>query len=231
MEQRDKQHHVVVESQEMEKEEEVKPQKTKRVASLDIFRGLTVALMILVDDAGGEWPMIGHAPWNGCNLADFVMPFFLFIVGMAIALALKVTCNVRGNLNPPCNAVGYIDRRVLGINHLYPRPAWKRSKVDILNLKYLFLPLEWIGMNAMLVYVMAAGGIFAGFINGWYYEDPHNTLDETFVRLLFRMNKIYTNCSSSSSSSLKYLFERQHSILALNFKNFELQHLILEFHR
>lgn len=46
--------------------------------------------MILVDDAGGEWPMIGHTPWNGCNLADFVMPFFLFIVGVAIALALKV---------------------------------------------------------------------------------------------------------------------------------------------
>lgn len=46
--------------------------------------------MILVDDAGGEWPMIGHAPWHGCNLADFVMPFFLFIVGMAIPLALKV---------------------------------------------------------------------------------------------------------------------------------------------
>ncbi|KAF3674682.1 hypothetical protein FXO37_06275 [Capsicum annuum] len=33
--------------------------------------------------------------------------------------------------------------------------------VDILNWKYLFLPLEWIGMNAMLVYVMAAAGIFA----------------------------------------------------------------------
>lgn len=46
--------------------------------------------MVLVDDAGGEWPVIGHAPWNGCNLADFVMPFYLFIVGMAIALALKV---------------------------------------------------------------------------------------------------------------------------------------------
>jgi predicted acyltransferase len=46
--------------------------------------------MILVDGAGGEWPVIGHAPWNGCNLADFVMPFFLFIVGMAIPLSLKV---------------------------------------------------------------------------------------------------------------------------------------------
>lgn len=69
-------------------EDKNKPQ-SKRVASLDIFRGLTVALMILVDDAGGEWPVIGHAPWNGCNLADFVMPFFLFIVGMAIPLSLK----------------------------------------------------------------------------------------------------------------------------------------------
>ncbi|PWA39595.1 hypothetical protein CTI12_AA570410 [Artemisia annua] len=48
--------------------------------------------------------------------------------------------------------------------------------VDIWNLRYLFLPLEWIGKNAMLVYVMAAAGVFAGFINGWYYDDPHNTL-------------------------------------------------------
>lgn len=45
--------------------------------------------MILVDKAGGVYPSIDHAPWNGCTLADFVMPFFLFIVGVAIALALK----------------------------------------------------------------------------------------------------------------------------------------------
>lgn len=50
------------------------------------------------------------------------------------------------------------------------------SQFDIWNWKYPFLPLKWIGMNAMLVYVMAAEGIFAGFINGWYYDDPHNTL-------------------------------------------------------
>ncbi|XP_028770825.1 heparan-alpha-glucosaminide N-acetyltransferase [Neltuma alba] len=395
-----------------------KPPKPKRVASLDIFRGLTVALMILVDDAGGQWPVIGHAPWNGCNLADFVMPFFLFIVGMAIPLALKripnrllavkkvlirtfkllfwglllqggfshapdhlsygvdmrrirwcgilqrialaylivalvemyskseqtddqattefsvfelyywhwllaacilivymallygmfvpdwkftvqnpdsiyygktlrVVCGVRGKLDPPCNAVGYIDREVLGINHMYKRPAWRRSEAcnenspyegpfkrsapswcyasfepegilssisavlstviglhfghvlvhlqdhasrlkhwllmglallisglilhfthaiplnkqlytlsyvcvtsgaaalvfsafyivfDIWGLKCFFLPFKWIGMSAMLVYVMAAEGIFAAFINGWYYDDPHNTL-------------------------------------------------------
>lgn len=48
--------------------------------------------------------------------------------------------------------------------------------VDIWTLRYLFLPLEWIGKNGMLVYVMAAEGIFAGFFNGWYYDNPHNTL-------------------------------------------------------
>ncbi|XP_042046290.1 heparan-alpha-glucosaminide N-acetyltransferase isoform X1 [Salvia splendens] len=461
------------ESQHIQQHTQKHNPKPKRVASLDIFRGLTVAayygnheigniceyilndigvqLMILVDDAGEEWPVIGHAPWNGCNLADFVMPFFLFIVGMAIALALKriqgraetirkiifrtikllfwglllqggyshapdkltygvdmkmirwcgilqrialaylvvafveiltrcsvpkdlspagklsvfklyiwhwifaacvlsvylavlygiyvpdwhfrvqntdspdfgkvltVACSVRGKLDPPCNAVGYIDRKVIGINHMYPHPAWKRSKactmssphegpfrsdapswcwapfepegilssisailstiiglhfghvlvhikehrsrlqhwavpglglvvigitlhftngmyvsniilfcisnflmniydgaaiplnkqlytlsyvcvtsgaaalvfsalyimVDIWNIRFLFLPLEWIGMNAMLVYVMAAEGIFAGFINGWYYDDPHNTLVRWIQKHIF----------------------------------------------
>ncbi|KFK26494.1 hypothetical protein AALP_AA8G256600 [Arabis alpina] len=391
----------------------------RRLASLDIFRGLTVALMILVDDAGGDWPAIAHAPWNGCNLADFVMPFFLFIVGVSISLALKripskfeackkvcfrtckllfwglllqggfshapdkltygvdvtmlrfcgilqrialsylvvslleiftkdshednfptgrivaasllliylatlygtyvpdweyvvydkdsilfgkiqsVSCGVRGNLNPPCNAVGYVDRQVLGINHMYHHPAWRRSKactddspyegslrqdapswchapfepegvlssisailstiigvhfghiilhlkghsgrlkhwistglalltlgltlhfthlmplnkqlysfsyicvtsgaaalvfsalyslVDILERKRMFLPLKWIGMNAMLVYVMGAEGILAAFFNGWYYRDPRNTLinwirEHVFIRV------------------------------------------------
>ncbi|KAM0895688.1 hypothetical protein ACQ4PT_023675 [Festuca glaucescens] len=237
--------------------------------------------MILVDGAGGEWPVIGHAPWNGCNLADFAMPFFLFIVGMAIPLSLKVrftsfpqsvqctpripdrgravrrvvmrtlkllfwgillqggyshapddlaygvdmkyirwcgilqriafaylvvavieiatkdarvqdqsssgfsifrlylsqwivaccilliylslvygiyvpdwefrvrnvdspnygkvltvTCGTRGNTSPPCNAVGYIDRKVLGINHLYQKPAWRRHWLIFCGVEY-----------------------------------------------------------------------------------------------
>ncbi|KAJ6402721.1 hypothetical protein OIU84_014764 [Salix udensis] len=48
--------------------------------------------------------------------------------------------------------------------------------VDMRGWKSMFLPFQRMGMNAMLVYVMAAEGIFAGFINGWYYNDPHNTL-------------------------------------------------------
>lgn len=46
--------------------------------------------MILVDDAGGKFPSINHSPWFGVTLADFVMPFFLFGVGVSIALVFKV---------------------------------------------------------------------------------------------------------------------------------------------
>ncbi|XP_023925810.1 uncharacterized protein LOC112037229 isoform X1 [Quercus suber] len=394
----------------------VKP-KSKRVATLDAFRGLTIVLMILVDDAGGAYARIDHSPWNGCTLADFVMPFFLFIVGVAITLALKkvpnikhaikkivirtlkllfwgiilqggyshapnelvygvdikhqirwcgilqrialvyfvvalietlttklrptvldsghisiftayrwqwiggfvafliyiittyalyipdwsfvlqnpdgtakrytVQCGMRGHLGPACNAVGYVDRQVWGIEHLYSQPVWIRLKactfsspyqgplredaptwcqapfepegllssisailsgtigihyghvlihfkshserlkqwvsmgfglliiaiilhftnaipinkqlysisyvcftagaagivfsgfyilIDIWGLRTPFLFLEWIGMNAMLVFVMAAQGIFAAFVNGWYYESQDKTL-------------------------------------------------------
>ncbi|KAL7136725.1 hypothetical protein ABFS83_10G049500 [Erythranthe nasuta] len=405
-----------VAEEKIEEEPPLVKQKAKRVATLDAFRGLTIVLMVLVDDAGGAYSRIDHSPWNGCTLADFVMPFFLFIVGVAIALALKripkvsyavrkvilrtlkllfwgillqggyshapndlaygvdmklirwcgilqrialvyfivalieivttklrptsldpghlsiftaykwqwiggfvafviymvttfslyvpdwsfvakddsdkletytVICGMRGHLGPACNAVGYVDRQAWGINHLYNQPVWSRLKactfsspdsgpfrkdaptwcrapfepegllssisaiisgtigihyghvlihfkghaerlkqwvsmalvllivavilhftdaipinkqlysfsyvcftagaagivfslfyllIDVWGMRKPFLFLEWIGMNAMLVFVMAAQGIFAGFINGWYFKNPDNNL-------------------------------------------------------
>ncbi|KAL0316199.1 UNVERIFIED_CONTAM: hypothetical protein Sradi_5498100 [Sesamum radiatum] len=48
--------------------------------------------------------------------------------------------------------------------------------IDVWGLRTPFLFLEWIGMNAMLVFVMAVQGIFAAFVNGWYFENPDNNL-------------------------------------------------------
>lgn len=233
-----------------------------RLASLDVFRGITVALMILVDDAGGFCSAINHSPWDGITVADFVMPFFLFIVGVSLGLTYKrvpnrviatrkavlralklfitglllqggyfhgihnltfgvdllhirlmgvlqriaiaylltalceiwstsdvlvdsgyslmkkyrmqliigslltttymfllyglfvpdwdyqiplqdgmsrfyaVKCGVRGDTSPACNAVGMIDRRILGINHLYKRPVYGRTKQCSINYPY-----------------------------------------------------------------------------------------------
>lgn len=62
-----------------------------RLISLDVFRGIAIAGMILVNMAslGKVYPFLDHAEWNGCTLADLVFPFFLFIVGVAIAFSLS----------------------------------------------------------------------------------------------------------------------------------------------
>ena len=63
-----------------------------RLRSLDVFRGMTVAGMILVNNPG-TWGAIysplKHADWHGWTPTDFVFPFFLFIVGVSITLALS----------------------------------------------------------------------------------------------------------------------------------------------
>lgn len=61
----------------------------QRLVSLDVFRGITVLLMIIVDDAGAFLPALNHSPWDGVTIADFVMPFFLFMVGISLTLAYK----------------------------------------------------------------------------------------------------------------------------------------------
>jgi predicted acyltransferase len=61
-----------------------------RMLSLDVFRGLTIAGMILVNNPGTwsniYWPL-EHAEWNGWTPTDLIFPFFLFIVGISITLA------------------------------------------------------------------------------------------------------------------------------------------------
>uniref|UniRef100_A0A0D3G3F3 Heparan-alpha-glucosaminide N-acetyltransferase catalytic domain-containing protein n=2 Tax=Oryza TaxID=4527 RepID=A0A0D3G3F3_9ORYZ len=373
--------------------------KPRRVASLDVFRGLTVAMMILVDDAGGAWPGMNHSPWLGVTVADFVMPAFLFIIGVSAALVFKKTpnktvatkkaairaiklfilgvilqggyihgrhnltygidldhirwlgvlqriaigyflaaiseiwlvnnisvdsaisfvkkyfmewivavmisalyvglllglyvsnwefkvqtsnsiltiptpgneigmkmiqCGVRGSLGPPCNAVGFVDRVLLGENHLYKNPVYKRTKecsvnspdygplppnapdwclapfdpegsftsnaimatsfhcvnslristsviskplytvsymlltggvsgflllllyyiVDVINIKKPFILFQWMGMNALIVYVLAACEIFPTLVQGFYWRSPENNLVDLTESLL-----------------------------------------------
>jgi hypothetical protein len=55
---------------------------------------------------------------------------------------VQVKCGVRASLEQACNAVGYVDRQVWGINHLYTQPVWIRSKVQQ-NSYYLPLSLHW----------------------------------------------------------------------------------------
>lgn len=62
----------------------------KRLKSLDVMRGLTVALMILVNNGGEHnYHILEHSKWNGLTPCDLVFPFFLFMMGMSTYLSLK----------------------------------------------------------------------------------------------------------------------------------------------
>lgn len=71
-----------------------------RLLSLDVFRGFTVAAMILVNnpgDWGNIYAPLKHAPWHGCTPTDLIFPFFLFIVGVSIAYALGKKKELQAN--------------------------------------------------------------------------------------------------------------------------------------
>ena len=66
--------------------------ENKRLYALDLLRGLTIILMIIVNDPG-SWdhvyaPLL-HAEWNGITPTDYIFPTFLFIVGVSIVLSMN----------------------------------------------------------------------------------------------------------------------------------------------
>jgi predicted acyltransferase len=67
------------------------PSPLKRLTSIDLLRGLTIAFMIMVNNNGGPhaWAEMHHAEWNGFTATDLVFPTFLFVVGVSIVFATQ----------------------------------------------------------------------------------------------------------------------------------------------
>src|SRR5687768_14434326 len=67
------------------------PATRERLLALDVFRGLTIAGMLLVNDPGSWshiYPPLKHAEWHGWTPTDLIFPFFLFIVGVTTHLSI-----------------------------------------------------------------------------------------------------------------------------------------------
>jgi predicted acyltransferase len=67
------------------------PYPTKRLLSLDVVRGITIAFMIMVNNNGGpgSWRFMNHAVWNGLTPTDLVFPTFVFVVGVSVVFAFE----------------------------------------------------------------------------------------------------------------------------------------------
>lgn len=65
------------------------PTSSKRLQSLDTFRGISLVIMVFVNYGGGRYWFFKHESWNGLTVADLVFPWFVFIMGTSIALSIN----------------------------------------------------------------------------------------------------------------------------------------------
>uniref|UniRef100_A0A3Q7H2D1 DUF5009 domain-containing protein n=1 Tax=Solanum lycopersicum TaxID=4081 RepID=A0A3Q7H2D1_SOLLC len=160
----------------------------QRLVSLDVFRGLTIAfnllpshlsflyvLMILVDDAGKAFPSINHSPWFGVTLADFVMPFFLFIVGVSASLVFKkVSCKPQATKKVLLRTVKlFILGVVLQGGYFHGRNNLSYG-VDIAKIR-------WMGVLQRI----SIGYLFASILEIWFANDYPVDSSKAFIRRYF----------------------------------------------
>jgi predicted acyltransferase len=137
-----------------------------RLFSLDVFRGLTVMAMILVNNPGDwghiYWPL-EHAEWNGWTPTDLIFPFFLFIVGVSLAYALAGAKNAHAPLGP---VMARVARRAailfaLGVfTSLYPEfdfsgvrimGVLQRIALVFLGCSFIYLTTSWRTQVILLI--------------------------------------------------------------------------------
>jgi predicted acyltransferase len=163
-------------------------EKTDRLVSLDVVRGITIAGMILVNHPGSwgnKYGMLGHAQWNGWTPTDLVFPFFLFIVGVAMTLSFDRRL-AKGHSR--VRLFEHVVRRSLMLFLLglimYGFPNWRLIWpfiLFIIGLSFLFMkepPFSWgetpkqASMSAF-AWVMLIGSIMFFTIDFRYFQETH----------------------------------------------------------
>ncbi|GJM62525.1 acyltransferase family protein [Persicobacter diffluens] len=151
--------------------------KSKRLKSLDIFRGFTMLLMILVNNPG-DWDQLyyplKHKVWHGCSLTDLIFPYFIFMMGVSMTFSLKKAKEV-----PEFRKSAYLKALKRGgkliaiglfINLLpfFEFDTWRyfgvlqRIGIIFICCVPLYFNTDWKGLLALAIIIL--GGYFA-FIN------------------------------------------------------------------
>lgn len=184
---------------------------SKRLLALDIFRGITIAGMILVNNPG-SWGHIyaplEHAEWHGSTPTDWVFPFFLFIVGVAIPLALGRRKVEGADQRALLLKIG---QRVLSIFaiglllHLIPRFDFVHMRIPgvlqriaivygicaVIFLKTQWKTQLWIGIGLLLFYwiLMTLVPVPGGFPPNL---EPDTNLGAWLDRTIFTSNHLWS---------------------------------------
>ena len=186
-------------------------EKPARLLSLDVFRGATIAAMILVNDPG-DWGHIyaplEHSKWNGCTPTDLVFPFFLFMVGVSVVYAMesKKAVMPHGKLiltalrrTVILIAIPWITQLILhpdgGLAHLrlpgvLPRIALVYFICTILYLKTSQKTRDWIFAGALIGYFIIMTFIPVPGV-GHANLEPETNMGAWIDRLVFTTNHLW----------------------------------------
>lgn len=185
--------------------------KSPRLLSLDVFRGATIAAMILVNDPG-DWGHIyaplEHSKWDGCTPTDLVFPFFLFMVGVSVVYAMesKKATVLHGKLllsalrrTAILIAIPWITQLIFhpdgGLSHLrlpgvLPRIALVYFICTILYLKTSQKTRDWIFAFALIGYFIIMTCIPVPGV-GYANLKPETNMGAWIDRLVFGTNHLW----------------------------------------
>lgn len=133
------------------------PARPGRRLSLDLFRGLTILAMVVVNTQGvgaPAWPLLVHADWFGFTLADLVFPSFLFAMGCALAMTGRPEASARDFWSPVLRRGAWLF--VLGVlMYWFPFVA---QQADGHWAPIAWADTRWMGVlqRTALAYVLAA---------------------------------------------------------------------------
>ncbi|WP_293131966.1 DUF5009 domain-containing protein [Microcoleus sp. bin38.metabat.b11b12b14.051] len=105
-----------------------------RLKSLDVFRGIAIASMILVNNPGSwkqVYPPLDHAEWHGCTPTDLVFPFFLFIVGCAMSFSLSKYTQTTKKLETLESEITETQQPTQSDKHPLPSSDFRRTSTNI----------------------------------------------------------------------------------------------------
>ena len=150
--------------------------QSKRMLSLDVLRGITIAFMIMVNNNGGHaWHPFEHSAWNGWTPTDLVFPTFLFLVGVTTVFSIESRLK-RGE--SASSQIPHIIRRFVVLFLLglfvngFPEFPWAHLRIygvlQRIAICYLIASIIWLAVRTSPRKVAYLSGILVACLAGYW---------------------------------------------------------------
>ena len=185
-------------------------QQSQRLVSLDVFRGITIAGMVLVNNPGTWSAIYGplkHVDWHGITPTDYVFPFFLFIVGVAIPIALskRVAAGITRDVyykiftrSLLIFALGLVMSAIPFFNFAETTIPYGIKILCVLGYSAALFSYLWDKSKIALIVAGVTAGIVTAFWLAGYVVVPYNVVPE--IGVFARMFGMIAWSGSRSSS-------------------------------